>query len=109
MWRRLKASVEELLHDPPGQRFRARYWRWKAQGRESYLATAFYVALGLIAVMLGIVFSFWPIIPGFVFVLAGLALLSARSQWLANSLDRLELAIRRMLPRRWQRRGRSAN
>lgn len=61
----------------------------------------FYIVLGLIAVILGIVFSFWPVIPGFVFVLAGLALLSARSEWIARRLDRLELAIRKMLPRRW--------
>lgn len=78
-------------------------------GRESYVATGLYVVLGLVAVVLGILFSFWPIIPGFVFVLAGFALLSARSQRIASSLDRLELKVRKMLPRRWQRPRRSAS
>lgn len=109
MWRRLRASVEELSREPPGRRFGARYRRWREQGRESYLATAFYVVLGLVAVILGILFSFWPIIPGFVFVLAGFALLSARSRWIAGSLDRLELKVRKIVPRRWQRPHRSAS
>jgi hypothetical protein len=109
MWRRLKASIEELSRERPGQRFHARYRRWRAHQRESYLATAFYIMLGLVAVILGIIFSFWPVIPGFVFVLAGFALLSARLEWIARGLDRAELAVRKVLPRRWQKHRRSTS
>ena len=101
MWRLLKESVAELREAPPGQRFGARYHAWRECRRESRLATVLYLSAGIFAVLLGILFSFWPVVPGFVFVLAGLALLSARVGWLAYRLDRLELACRRRIPPRW--------
>jgi len=60
---------------------------------------------GALCLGLGVVFAFSPVVPGFVFVLAGLVLLSTRSAWVAHRLDRLEVACRRWLPRRWLRRG----
>lgn len=103
MWRRVKESLAELKRDRPGERFHARYRRQRREReRESYFATVGYIAAGVLMVALGIVFSFWPVIPGFVFVLAGLALLTPRSERLAHALDRIELAVRRLLPRRWQ-------
>jgi|SRR5690606_18565947 len=105
MWSWLKRHVAELRAAPPGERFAARY-RACAARRESRLATVTYVSAGALALLLGILFSFWPVIPGFVFVLAGLALLSARFAWLAHRLDRLELACRRRIPRAWLRRRR---
>lgn len=104
MWSLLKRNVAELRDAPPGQRFRARYRAWRARRRESRLATVMYLSAGVFAVLLGIVFSFWPVVPGFVFVLMGLAILSARLGWLAHRLDRLELAFRRRIPVHWLRR-----
>lgn len=101
MWAKLTETVAELRRAAPGQRFRQRYWAWRRHSRESFLMTSLYVALGIVVVALGIVFAFWPVVPGFVFVLAGLTLVSARSEWVAYRLDRVELACRRWLPRRW--------
>jgi len=56
---------------------------------------------GVLCLGLGIVFAFSPVVPGFVFVLAGLVLLSTRSAWVAHRLDRLELVCRRWVPLRW--------
>lgn len=109
MWSALKQSVTELMRARAGRRFRARYRSHRVRRRESYLVTFLYAALGLVAVALGVAFSFWPVVPGFVFVLGGLALLSARSQWLAHRLDRLELVGRRFLLRGWLRRNAPGN
>ncbi len=98
----MKEMYRELMRERPGRRFYSRYCRWKSQRRESILATTLYVVLGVLAVLLGIVFSFWPVIPGFVFVLAGFGLLSARSKLIAQGLDRLELGVRRLIPLRWR-------
>lgn len=101
MWAKLRNTIAELRRATPGQRFRERYWMWRRHSRESAFMTTLYVALGIFAVMLGLVFSFWPLVPGFVFVLAGLTLVSARSEWVAHRLDRLELACRRWIAGRW--------
>lgn len=101
MWASLKQNLAELRRAPPGERFRRRYRAWRERRRESYVATALYVALGIVCVVAGVVFSFWPVIPGFVFVLAGFTLISARSERIAHRLDRFELLCRRWFPRRW--------
>lgn len=105
MLRHLKESLAELRRGRPGERFRARYRRAWAHRREARVVTGIYIVAGVLLVLLGVVFSFWPVIPGFVFVLAGFGILSARSQWCAKALDRLELALRRRLPRRWRGQG----
>lgn len=101
MWAQLKESLAEFRRATPGERFRQRYRQWRMREREPYLVTVLYVTLGVTAIALGIFFSLWPVVPGFVFVLAGLALVGTRSAWLAHRLDRLELWCRRWIPRRW--------
>lgn len=101
MWAHLKESLAELRRAAPGERFRRRYRDWRERRREPYVVTALYIVLGIAAIAVGIVFSFWPVVPGFVFVLAGLTLVGTRSEWAAHRLDRLELLCRRWLPRGW--------
>ncbi|HEX7043260.1 MAG TPA: hypothetical protein VF203_01475 [Burkholderiales bacterium] len=94
--------LTELRRAPPGGRFRQCYRTWRARRRESSLASALYMSAGVLSLGVGVVFAFSPVVPGFVFVLAGLVLLSTRSAWVAHRLDRMELACRRWLPRRWR-------
>lgn len=101
MWTHLKESLAELRRATPGERFRRRYRHWRHRQREPYFVTVLYIALGVAAIAIGIVFSLWPVVPGFVFVLAGLTLVGTRSEWAAHRLDRLELLCRRWLPRGW--------
>lgn len=96
MWRTLKGMYQELIRERPGRRFYARYRRMRSREQESHLAAALYVLLGVVVLLLGVVFSFWPVIPGFVFVLVGLAILSARSEFVARGLDKLEMTGRRL-------------
>ena len=99
MWRELKQSVRELVHDEPGRRF-ARFYRRRKRDDEHYIASILYVIAGIVVILVGIVLTISPIVPGFFLVIGGVAIIVARVQPVAHGLDRAELWVRRVLRRR---------
>lgn len=99
MWRELKQSVRELVRDEPGRRF-ARFYRRRKRDDEHYLASILYVIGGIVVILVGIVLTISPIVPGFFLVIGGVAIIVARVRPVAYGLDRMELWLRRMLRRR---------
>ena len=88
----------DFFRDPPGKRFARRYQRVSGGGGHA-LGRVMRSMLGVVLVLIGIVFMALPG-PGFVPVLAGLALLAGESAGLARALDRAELRVRGWLGRR---------
>jgi len=99
MWRELKQSMRELVHDEPGRRF-ARFYKRRKRDDEHYLASILYIAGGIGVIIVGIVLAISPIVPGLFLVVAGLGIIVARVRPVAYGLDRMELWLRRMLRRR---------
>ncbi|MFP5349328.1 MAG: hypothetical protein ACLGHO_05750 [Gammaproteobacteria bacterium] len=99
MWRELKQSVRELVHDEPGRRF-ARFYKRRKRDDEHYVTSVLYIAAGIAVVIVGIVLAISPIVPGFFLVIGGLAIIVARARPVAYGLDRMELWLRRLLRRR---------
>jgi hypothetical protein len=90
-----------FAQSPPGRRFEEHYWRKRHAQRAGAKRVA-WIAAGVLLLVLGLVFSVLPG-PGFLFLLAGLALIAQESLPVARALDRLELAVRRLLRRRHHR------
>lgn len=66
-------------------------------------------AVGLTLIAIGIVGGFIPILQGWVFILAGLAVLSSHSRWAKAILDRVKETgrdVREKVSERYQRRRR---
>lgn len=99
MWRKLKQSVRELVHDEPGRRFE-RFYRRRKRDDEHYLTSTLYIIAGIAVILVGIVLAISPIVPGFFLVIGGLAIIVARARPVAHALDRMELWVRRVLRRR---------
>jgi uncharacterized membrane protein YbaN (DUF454 family) len=61
-------------------------------------------AIGLSLIALGVIGGFVPVLQGWVFVIAGLAVLSSHSRLARRVLDRLKRAERELLSRlrRWR-------
>ena len=93
----IAASWREFWADAPGRRFALRYKRLNGAGRHP-ARRALRAAAGVLLVLVGIVFMPLPG-PGFVPVLAGLALLAGESVGMARGLDRAELKLRSWLRR----------
>lgn len=98
MWQKLKREANELRQARPGSRFR-RFHRRRTGTREHRLVTALYIAGGVALILVGIILSISPIVPGFFFVIAGVALVVARARSVASWLDRLELGLRAWIGR----------
>lgn len=93
MWRKLKRDASELRQARPGSRFR-RFYQRRTGTREHRLVTALYIASGIALIIVGVILSISPIVPGFFLVIAGVALVVARARPVALWLDRLELRLR---------------
>ena len=96
MIRKLKEQWRELRKAPPGCRFRKRYERRK-QERKTPLARIGWTVLAALLIAIGIVALPLPG-PGTVVIAVGLALLAQESLIVAKLCDRLEVAIRRLMP-----------
>lgn len=99
MWQGVKRTVRELAKDSPGRRFRHYYARRQAGRAEHPVAWGLYVTLGVLVVATGLLLSIPPGVPGFLVTLAGLGILVVRLPAMGRALDRLELLVRRILPR----------
>jgi hypothetical protein len=95
-WRQFRSA-------PPGERFQ-RFHRRQRTARRGVFVRVAGTLLGVTLVLLGLVLMPAPG-PGIPVVLAGAALLAAQSLLAARTLDRLELAVRRVL-QRWRHRQR---
>jgi putative transmembrane protein PGPGW len=86
-----------LTQSQPGHRFEERYWR-KRHAEHSALRRLAWIVSGVLLLVVGLFFTVFPG-PGILFLLAGLACLAQESLAVARALDRLEVALRRLLPR----------
>ena len=93
MWKRLKQTIDELRRDKPGERFTRYYQRHRAHERESPWVGTFYMVLGWVLTIAGVVLTVLPVVPGFFLIFPGLAIVAVRSQWAARVLDRLEVLV----------------
>ncbi len=90
-WKRAWTSFKRL---PPGQRFQRRYQRQRRQpGGRSIWRRALWLSGALAAFAVGVVLMFIPG-PAVVFFGVSAALLANQSEWVARSLDRLEVRLR---------------
>lgn len=104
MWRRVKYMVNELARERPGERFTRYYKRHRQDGKRSRTARTLYSVLGWTLTAVGLVFTLLPVLPGFVLIVPGLAIVAVQSNWAARALDRLEVAVRRVTARVRKRR-----
>jgi hypothetical protein len=111
MWRNLKKKVHVVERGSPGERFKAYYRsRLKSEGKQAVSSRILNLALAAGCFVLGVVFSFMPVLPGFVFFFACALLLAAESLRAARFLDFAELKIRKLWRRvRGRRRTSSEN
>ncbi|HSP95982.1 MAG TPA: PGPGW domain-containing protein [Candidatus Dormibacteraeota bacterium] len=99
----LKADWRHFAATRPGDRFRAHHRR--VQDRASSAASIARVAVGVLLSSAGFVLLFLPG-PAWLLILLGLAMFAGEWEWLARSLDHLELAARsrgRRLRTWWRR------
>lgn len=99
-FRGLKGVWREFADSSPGERFNLFYDRKQAwiKSHPGSNVVAWIVALLFVAVG---VFSFvFPVLPGGVFFVIGVALLGGHSRRLATYLDRAEVGLRRWVCRR---------
>ena len=93
MFEHLKEDWRAFKESRPGQRF----WDYHERVRHQTGPIRWVrIGLGLIATAAGLVMLVAPG-PGILFLFFGLALLAARSAWLAKMLDKAELWLRRVL------------
>ena len=94
--RNLRRWAKELKAGKPGRRFQDHYARvHEAHGGQRRKPVFIWIGAGL--VVLGIVFSVLPLLPGWLMVLLGVAAISAQSHSMAKSLDWLEVRARELL------------
>jgi peptidoglycan/LPS O-acetylase OafA/YrhL len=93
---RARRIVRDLRQGEPGQRF-MRYWRLRKDREREHLARKLAVlGLGFLLVIAGIILGPTPIAPGFLLFLPGLAILASRLRFVARTLDRAEIILRRL-------------
>lgn len=101
MLEKLKGEFQSIKGGDPGSRFIDHYEQSKeSEGANRTGWSKFgYVAIGLVLVIVGVLLSIPPGVPGFLLWIPGLALLAARSRILATVLDRAEAWGRRIWSR----------
>lgn len=92
-WHSLKRSFKELLRGEPGRRFQAFHAR---RCRERSRAAMYLrVVIGAVLIVIGVLLSMPPLVPGFLVTFAGLGLIASQSLRVAQWMDRLESWLRR--------------
>jgi hypothetical protein len=98
MLEKWKDAWGELAHDSPGQRFTHLYERQHANGSRGL--SWLYILGALLCIAIGVVLVFIPG-PAFVFFILAGGLMATQSRWLAQRLDRGEVAITKWW-KRWR-------
>ena len=93
-WKAVRKPFDELAQAEPGQRFQRFYQRRRA--RRSRSGTIVRVVGGAVLVVVGVLLSMPPLVPGFVVSLTGLALIASQSQRVARWVDAAECWLRRL-------------
>ncbi len=92
----LKDTVSHIKQGDAGKRF-IQYYEYRKQRDQDSLGKFIAMsALGIGLIAVGIFGALLPILPGFLFFIPGIAILTARSRWLAISLDQMERSIRKL-------------
>lgn len=101
MFKSLQKTWHHFRDAEPGKRFLLHYRRHQA-GSRSKLATAGYLALGVVMVAAGVLGLIIPG-PGLLGIALGFAVLAQESEKASKALDRLELWIRHQVAafRKW--------
>lgn len=94
----MKNRMERLYHDRSGRRFTNYYNRQRVRNEPAW-KTTLYILLGLILIFGGGIIGMAPVLPAFVFILAGLALIITRLRFAAGLLDKTEGGIRYLFDR----------
>lgn len=107
MLKALGKQTQTFRRSPPGQRFEARYRAaQKGEDKHAVVWQVVRIVIALVAIVVGVLASLVPGVPGFVFIIAAGALLAAESLVIARGLDRAEVKLRAMgsaLKRRWRK------
>ncbi len=93
----LKDTANHIKGGEAGQRFIQYYEYRKLRDRDSLGKSVALWALGITLTAAGIFGALLPILPGFLFFIPGIAILAARSSWLAKCLDQIERIARKLL------------
>lgn len=93
----LKEGVLRVVHDKPGRRFENYHNRKQQSLQEHPVKKVSIYIIGFVLISAGFLFGFVPGAPGFFLGIPGLALIAARSKYLARLMDRGETAIRKLI------------
>lgn len=97
MLKKIKQSYHSLVSGTAGQRFTRYHERRKREVRKHGTAkAALYIGLGAALLVVGLLLSIPPGIPGFLLWLPALGLLVTQFKPLAVFLDRTEVYVRRL-------------
>lgn len=92
----LKDTVSQIKQGEAGQRF-VQYYEYRKQREQDSLGKNVAMwALGIGLTGVGVFGALLPILPGFLFFIPGIAILAARSRYLARGLDQIERGIRKL-------------
>ena len=90
-----KSIYRRLKKAGPGNRFQDYHQKQKDSG-PGWKQNA-YIILGFLVSGVGILLCILPVVPGFMIVVLGCAIVAARSLVLAKSLDKIELGLRKLI------------
>jgi hypothetical protein len=97
MFARLRSTYLEIAEATAGERFQ--FYHRRRKGRSGRWHTAAITGAGVLLVVLGLLLSLPPLLPGFLLWLPGLALVATQSGGVARVLDRSECLLRRLYRR----------
>lgn len=102
MFHKLKKDILQIYRGKRGERFTKHYKFQQRRSEKKSWQTPFYIIMGLLLVVAGVLISIPPIgIPGFILTLLGLSLLVSRLRIVAVLLDKGEVAFHRVI-RYWK-------
>lgn len=98
---KLRRHLKDFLQVRPGRRFIElhRRRRARAESGEGAGKRLLYIGAGLALLLAGLLLSLPPGFPGFLLWFPGLVMLVSRLKAMALLLDRVELALRRLIAR----------
>ena len=98
-WKWFQGMVEDFRAGEPGRRFLTLYEHRKLHRREHPVRAWLYIGFGFILLVVGVVLSLPPGVPGFFLWIPGMLMIATRLHWAAIVMDRFELLARRIAGR----------